>query len=99
LEVLIENYFDEKKNLIKEFFGDSEKNFSLKKVLNLSNNNLDSLDFIDPLLDIFANSYVDFVFNAVKSALKDNPQANFDDLVRILDVLFLIFFDKKKLVD
>lgn len=99
LEVLIENYFDEKKNLIKEFFGDSEKNFSLKKVLNLSNNNLDSPDFIDPLLDVFANSYVDFVFNAVKSALKDNPQANFDDLVRILDVLFLIFFDKKKLVD
>lgn len=99
LEVLIENYFDEKKNLIKEFFGDSEKNFSLKKVLNLSNNNWDSPDFIDPLLDIFANSYVDFVFNAVKSALKDNPQANFDDLVRILDVFFLIFFDKKKLVD
>lgn len=99
LEVLIENYFDEKKNLIKEFFGDSEKSFSLKKVLNLSNNNLDSPDFIDPLLDVFANSYVDFVFNAVKSALKDNPQANFDDLVRILDVLFLNFFDKKKLVD
>ena len=99
LEVLIENYFDEKKNLIKEFFGDSEKNFSLKKVLNLSDNNLDSSDFIDPLLDVFANSYVDFVFNAVKSALKDNPQANFDDLVRILDVLFLNFFDKKKLVD
>ena len=99
LEVLIENYFDEKKNLIKEFFGDSEKNFSLKKVLNLSDNNLDSPDFIDPLLDVFANSYIDFVFNAVKSALKDNPQANFDDLVRILDVLFLNFFDKKKLVD
>ena len=95
-ENLIEDYFDEKKHIIINDSEEYKKNQKLAKTL--GNNKL-FLELNEKILDGFKKSYVEFVVSAINSWLKDNSHADFDVLVKIIDVVFLMFFEKNKLLE
>lgn len=89
LKHLIWNFFDTKKEDIYNYINESQdENFEYLKSLDVDKENL---------LNDFCDSYIEFVYEAAMNWLKDNSHADFETLVKILDVVLLLFFERKKI--
>lgn len=88
---LIWNFFDTKKEVIYNYLDESQdENFEyLMKSFDIDK---------EDLLNDFGDSYIEFVYEAVVNWLKDNMNADFETLVKIIDVVLLLFFEKEKIL-
>jgi len=92
---LTEDYFDENKDII---INSEEYKKSQNLAGSLDNSNL-NYELNEKIFDGFKESYVEFVVSAINNWLNDNPHADFDSLIKIIDVVFLLFFNKKKFLE